>query len=98
VAALAYLLPPISGALAFFLSADERVRFHGLQSVAIGAAWPGLLYGASTVSATATQLTFVLGLVVWLGSLIVTALGRDARVPVVGKALARAAGLSEPRH
>ena len=92
MAPLAYLVPPISGALAYFYGDSPRLRFHGLQSVVIGVLWPVLLYGASIVSSSATQLTFVVGAVVWLGSLITTALGRDLRLPVIGTMLARATG------
>lgn len=95
VAALAYLVPPISGAVAFFFGSQPRVRFHGLQSVALGAVWPILLYGASVLSARVTQATFVLGLFVWIGSFVAAATGRDLRLPVVGRVLARATGLSD---
>lgn len=95
VAPLAYLAPPISGAVAFLFAVDPRVRFHGLQSVAIGASWPVILYVASIVSSIATQLVFAIGLLVWIGSFIVAAVGRDVRLPVIGPALARAAGLSD---
>ena len=93
MAAFAYLAPPISGAVAFFLGSQPRVRFHGLQSVAIGAVWPILLFGASLLSATVTQVVFVLGLLVWIGSFVVAAAGRDLSLPIVGRAFARASGL-----
>ena len=95
MAALAYLTPPISGAVAFFFADQPRVRFHGLQSVAIGAVWPIFLYTASLLSARVTQAVFILGLLVWIGSFVVAAAGRDVRLPVVGRALAHAAGLAE---
>ena len=95
VAALAYLAPPISGALAYFFGSQPRVRFHGLQSVAFGAVWPILLYGASLLSARVTQATFVLGVLAWIGSFIGAGAGRDLRLPVVGRVLERAAGLSD---
>ena len=95
MAALAYLAPPVSGAVAYFFGSQPRVRFHGLQSVAIGAVWPILLYAASLLSARVTQATFVLGLLVWIGAFVVAAIGRDLPLPVVGRALARATGLSD---
>ena len=95
MAALAYLAPPVSGAVAFFFGSQPRVRFHGLQSVAIGALWPILLYGASLLSARVTQAVFGLGVLVWIGSFAVAAAGRDLRLPVVGDVLASAAGLSD---
>lgn len=92
MAPLAYLIPPISGALAYLYGDSPRIRFHGLQSVVFGVSWPALLYGASVVSSAATQITFVIGIVAWIGSLIATALGLDVRLPVIGAMLARAAG------
>ena len=94
MAPLAYLVPPISGAIAFFYGDSPRALFHGLQSVVIGVLWPVVLYGASAISSAATQLMFVLGVIVWLGFLISTALGRDLRLPLIGDALARSARLS----
>ena len=81
--------------MAFFLGEEPRARFHGLQSVAIGVVWPILLYGASLLSARVTQATFGLGLLVWIGLLVVATTGRDPRLPVVGRVFARASGLSE---
>jgi uncharacterized membrane protein len=81
--------------VAFFFGSQPRVRFHGLQSVVIGALWPILLYGASLLSARVTQATFLLGVVVWIGSLVLAAAGRDLRFPVVGRMLAHAAGHSD---
>ena len=95
MAALAYLAPPISGAVAFFFGSQPRVRFHGLQAVAIGAVWPIVLFGSSLLSASVTQAMFVLGVLVWIGSFVVAATGRDLRLPIVGRVLARASGLSD---
>ncbi|MEA2446774.1 MAG: hypothetical protein QOK47_411, partial [Actinomycetota bacterium] len=44
MAALAYLLPPVTGLIAFLFAIDPRLRFHGLQSVALGAVWPVAIY------------------------------------------------------
>jgi uncharacterized membrane protein len=95
MAALAYVLLPISGMLAFFSQTEGRVRFHGAQAVAFGLVWSLALYGCSAISATLTQLVFLAGAAMWIGLIITTATGRDLRLPVVGRACARAAGLVE---
>ncbi|MFN2388721.1 MAG: hypothetical protein ABR575_03825 [Actinomycetota bacterium] len=64
--ALAYLLPPLSGAVAYFAGPDPVMRFHGLQSVVLGTLWPVLLYLAAAVGPGATQLAFVAGAGAWL--------------------------------
>ena len=97
MAALAYVLLPVSGMLAFFSQAQGRVRFHGAQAVAFGLVWSITLYGCSAISETLTQLVFLLGALTWLGLIVITATGRDIRLPVIGVHCARAAGLSEPR-
>lgn len=91
MSALAYLVPPLSGAVAFFRGTSVRVRFHGLQSIAFGTLWPALLWLCSFVSAAATQVVFGAGAGTWLLLLFVTAGGRDPRLPLLGRALAHAA-------
>jgi uncharacterized membrane protein len=91
MAGLAYLLLPLSGVIAYFAGGKARTRFHGLQAVLIGAAWPLLLYGASLVGARITQVFFAVGALVWLGFLIGAAIGRDPKIPGVWKALRRLA-------
>ena len=91
MAALAYVLLPVSGLIAFLTAEDARVRFHGLQAIALGLLWPLLLYAAAITSERVTQVAFGLGLVVWLGYLLGTLVGKDPRLPAVSGALARTA-------
>ncbi|MCA1702231.1 MAG: hypothetical protein LC808_02750 [Actinobacteria bacterium] len=98
MAALAYVLLPISGMLAYFSWASSRVRFHGAQAVAVGLAWSVLLYAGSFLSAVLTQVVFVIGILVWLGLIITTALGRDVYLPFIGRACAQAVGLTLDDH
>jgi uncharacterized membrane protein len=91
MAALAYLLPPLTGLVAYLGGSTPRARFHGLQAILFGVVWPVLLYVVSYVSPVATQVVFVVGVVFWAFSLAVTALGRDLRVPGLRAALERAA-------
>ncbi len=81
MAALAYLLPPLSGLLAYSLGRDQRVRFHGLQAVVFGFLWPVAIYAGSLAGPIGTRITFALGVLIWIGLLVVTALGRDPRLP-----------------
>ena len=81
MAALAYLLPPLSGLLAYSLGRDQRARFHGLQAVAFGFLWPVAIYAGSLAGPTGTRIIFALGVLIWVGLLVVTALGRDPRLP-----------------
>ncbi len=90
MAALAYLLPPLSGLLAYLNARSARVRFHGLQSVTLGVIWPAALWSCSWISPTAVQVAFAAGALVWLFLLVVTAAGRDPRLPA-GRWLRRAA-------
>lgn len=94
--ALAYLVLPLSGLIAYLLGSDARIRFHGLQAIVIGLVWPVALYAASALSASATQVVFVIGGVVWVAFGLLTAGGRDPRLPVAGRALQRAAE-ADPR-
>jgi uncharacterized membrane protein len=93
VAALAYLVLPISGMTAYFLGTSPRTRFHGMQAVIFGLAWSVLLLGCSAVSALATQAVFVLGGLAWLVLLLATAVGRDLRLPIAGSWCAEVVGL-----
>jgi hypothetical protein len=87
VAALAYLLPPVSGLVAYFGSGTRRTRFHGLQSVLLGTLWPAALLGGALVSPGVTQAAAAGGLIAWLTFLIGAGLGRDPRWPGVGRRL-----------
>jgi uncharacterized membrane protein len=91
VAALAYLLLPLSGLLAYLLADDSRLRVHGLQAITVGTLWPVAIYGASAVSPTATRIAFAVGVVTWIVLLVGAALGRNPRLPLIGRFLERAA-------
>lgn len=81
MAALAYVLLPISGLVAFLKGSSARVRFHGLQAIALGAVWPILLYAATWTTPVVTQLVFFAGLLLWLTLIVATAFGRDLELP-----------------
>jgi hypothetical protein len=83
MAAFAYIFPPVSGAVAFFMGSN-RGRVHGLQAAVLGALWPALLYLGSLVSAAVTQAIFVLEIVMWLSLILATAMGRDPVIPWLG--------------
>jgi uncharacterized membrane protein len=92
MAALAYALLPLSGLIAYSMGTSERVRFHGLQAIVVGLAWPLLLYAASALAPIATQIVFALGCLVWLWLFVASAIGRDPALPFLGRRLARATG------
>jgi uncharacterized membrane protein len=81
MAALAYLLPPLSGIIAFLVSSSERTRWHGLQSIELGAVWPLALYVGALFSPGVTQAIFLAGCATWLFMLGATLAGRDPRLP-----------------
>ena len=91
MAALAYLLLPVSGLAAYLLSERPRVRTHGLQAIALGLVWPAAAYAASAISPVATRVVFAAGAVTWIVFLVGAGLGKDPRLPVVGRLLERAA-------
>jgi uncharacterized membrane protein len=91
MAALAYLLLPVSGLTAYLLSEQPRVRAHGLQAITLGALWPAALFAGSAISPAATRVAFAAGGFTWLVLLIGTALGRNPRLPLIGRFLERAA-------
>jgi uncharacterized membrane protein len=94
MAAFAYILLPVTGLIAYLTGRDQRVRMHGLQAIAIGLLWPLCLYAAGLGPVAAVQGVFVAFTLVWLGFLLLTLLGRDPRLPVLGKRLAEMAGAS----
>jgi uncharacterized membrane protein len=96
VAALAYVLLPVSGLVAYLRGRSARTRFHGLQAVTLGLVWPLALYACTYLTPGATQLCWALGAVVWLVFLGATAFGANPRFPVVGKAIERVAQ-TDPR-
>jgi uncharacterized membrane protein len=75
--ALAYVLLPVSGMLAYFNGTSVRMRFHGLQAIVLGALWPAALYGGSAISPTATRAVAIAGAALWLLLMVTAALGRD---------------------
>ena len=91
MAALAYLFPPISGLIAYFMGRDARVRSHGMQAVVFGLAWPLALYGCSQISPGATQVAFFAGASVWFLLFVLTAFGFNPRFPGTGPLLTRLA-------
>ena len=91
MAALAYLFPPISKLVVYFMGRDERVRWHGMQAVVFGLVWPLALYGCSQISPGATQVAFFAGGAMWLMLLVLTAFGLNPRVPGTGSLLTRLA-------
>jgi uncharacterized membrane protein len=93
MAALAYVLLPLSGLAAFFNGSSPRVRLHGLQAIVLGLLWPASLYLCSLVTPGATQVAFAIGLLVWLVLMGGAAAGHDVRLPFVGELFERAAGV-----
>jgi uncharacterized membrane protein len=91
MAALAYLLPPLTGLLAYLFGSSERLRWHGLQSIVLGVAWPAGLYAGALVTPGATQTIAAVGALLWASFLAAAAVGRDPRWPLVGSWLRRAA-------
>ena len=87
MAGLAYLLLPVTGALAYFNGRKARTRFHGLQAVLLGILWPATLYAGSAVSPDATFIVAVAGAVIWIAFMLIALLGKDPRLPLVGKTL-----------
>jgi uncharacterized membrane protein len=94
VSGLAYLLLPISGVAAYMTGSSRRLRFHGLQAIALGLLWAGVLYACALVSPGATQVGFAVGAVVWVVVGIGAAAGRDPRLPVIGGWLFRLAEIA----
>lgn len=91
MAALAYLLLPLTGLVVFLCSRSERARFHGLQAITVGFVWAFVLYGASFVSAGATQAVWIAGTFGWIALVVAAAARRDLTLPLIGPALRRAA-------
>ena len=91
MAALAYLVLPITGLLALTLGSTSRVRFHGLQSIVFGLAWALALYGGAAAAPAVTKVVFAVGAFVWLALMLGTAAGKDPGIPGIGPVLRRAA-------
>ena len=92
VAALAYLLLPISGAIAYFGARTPRVRVHGLQATVLGALWPAAMYAATLISPGVTQAVFVAMGSLWIVVMVTAAVGRDLWLPGLGRVLNRLSG------
>ncbi len=80
MAALAYVLLPLSGVIAFLLG-EERTRKHGLQAIELGLVWGLGAYVGSWIGPGVTRAVFVAGALVWLTLIAVTAAGRDLWLP-----------------
>ena len=87
MAALAYLFLPVSGLAAYLMGRSERTRFHGLQAIALGLAWPAALYGCTYLTPGVTQVCAAVGGLAWLGFLLGAGFGRDPRIPLLGRYL-----------
>ena len=91
MAGVAYLLLPITGAIAYFTGADARTRFHGLQAILLGVAWPLALILCSKITPGATQIAAAAGGLVWLTFTALAALGLDPAIPFIARPLRRMA-------
>jgi uncharacterized membrane protein len=96
VAAIAYLFPPLTGLAVYFVGTSERERFHGLQAIALGLLAAVSLYAASAISSASAPYVFAFWVIVWFVSLFGALIGKDVRVPLLGKLLERAA-TGDPR-
>jgi uncharacterized membrane protein len=96
MAALAYLVPPVTGLVAYLAAHSARTRFHGLQSVLLGVLWPLALYAGALLSPEVTQGAGAAGALAWLVFLGGAAIGKDPRWPLLGGTL-RALAENSPR-
>ena len=87
MAALAYLLLPMTGLLVYVTTRDRRTRWHALQAVVLGIAFPVALYLASLGPPALVQGVFVVGTVTWIGFFVATLIGRDPKIPGLGRHL-----------
>ena len=81
MAALAYVLLPLSGLIAFLVGSSARVRFHGLQAIALGSVWALAAYAASAIAPVVTAAVFAVGALTWAALMIGALMGRDLRLP-----------------
>jgi len=91
MSALAYVLLPLSGLVAFVTGGDARVRFHGAQAIVFGTLWGAILYLGSALSAAVTVAVAAVGSIVWILLLAAAAMGRDPALPLIGRLLWKAA-------
>ncbi|HEX2058481.1 MAG TPA: hypothetical protein VHI71_08935 [Actinomycetota bacterium] len=87
MAALAYLVLPVTGMLAYFSGRSSRVRFHGLQAIVLGALWPALLYVAAALNESVVVPVALGGAALWVLFLGATAFGKDPALPWIGPKL-----------
>ena len=87
MAALAYLVLPVTGLVAYFSGRTPRARWHGLQAIVIGALWPALLYAAASLNDSLVLPVAIGGAAVWLLFLAGAAIGRDPSLPWLGRKL-----------
>jgi uncharacterized membrane protein len=87
MAALAYLLLPVTGLVAYFSGKTPRARWHGLQAIVLGALWPALLYVAAATVESLVLPVAIVGAAVWLLFLLAAAVGRDPALPWLGPKL-----------
>ena len=100
MAALAYLLLPVTGLIVYVTTRDRRARFHALQAVTLGVAFPVLLYLAAIGPPVVVQVAGIVGAVTWVGFFVAALAGRDPKIPGLGHHLERLSVLSlrdEPR-
>jgi hypothetical protein len=95
MAALAYLVPPLTGLWAFSRGGDVRTRAHGFQAIVLGALWPVALYVGSWITPGATQAIFVLFAAAWLVLMVAAGFGRGLLVPAVVERVERTGARDE---
>jgi uncharacterized membrane protein len=68
VAALSYVLGPITGVVVYLLEKDEFIRFHAVQSIIVFGALLvlNLLFGFTFILAVVTPLLSVFTFILWL--------------------------------
>jgi uncharacterized membrane protein len=96
MAALAYLIPPLTGLWVFLRGDDVPTRAHGFQSIVLGFLWPLALYAGSWITPGATQLVMLFFGIAWLALLLSAGLGRGVLVPAVVERLERESSTGEP--
>ncbi len=92
-AALAYVLLPVTGLIAYVTGVEARTRFHGLQAIVLGLVIPVALYVTALGPPVAVQIAFALGMGSWLAFIVMTAAGRDPKLPWLGSWLGRLAAV-----
>jgi uncharacterized membrane protein len=96
VTTVAYVFPPLTGLAVYLIGGSERERFHGLQAIALGLLAAISLYVASELSARITPFVFGFWVLAWVFLIVASLFGKDARLPLLGGLLRRAA-VEDPR-